>query len=184
MTMKTLLFLFIFPLSCFSNVYYISNSGNNSNIGSQSEPWKTITYAATKAIAGDIVYIQSGIYTGEQINVKSSGTETTPIIFQGSDPNNLPVVEGLNNVICMGIDKRSYIEVRNLKFQNCFRALYSYGSNHVTIDNVVMDKIGITSADGEGISLYLTDNFTIKNCTVTDAGNKKVKDALYNVIFQ
>lgn len=168
--MKILLLFLIFPLSCFSNVYYVSNLGNDLNSGSQSEPWKTISYATTKANAGDIVYIKSGTYANEQIVFKNSGTESNPIIFQGEDVNNLPVLDGPNSNMCVNIDKRAYIELRNLYFTNCLKGIWAYGSNHITIDNVVMDNINITNADGEGISLYLTTNFVIKNCTVTDAG--------------
>ena len=37
------------------NVYYVSNSGSDSNPGSQYLPFKTINYALSQATSGDIV---------------------------------------------------------------------------------------------------------------------------------
>ncbi|MCP4883755.1 MAG: hypothetical protein GY908_08180, partial [Flavobacteriales bacterium] len=52
-------------------VYYVSTRGSNSKSGtSKSNAWKTITYAASKARAGDVVYIKAGNYGKEYINMK------------------------------------------------------------------------------------------------------------------
>jgi hypothetical protein len=177
--MKTLsLFLILlYPLLCSANTYYVTKSGNDTNTGlSIDNAWLSIAYSATKVKPGDIVYIKAGLYPDEFIDVKNSGIESAQIIFQGYEntpgdvPSIMPVIQGKAGIICMGIDKRSNIEIRNLSFENCFRAIYCYGSNHIVFDNITMNNIGIESSDGEGISLYLTDNFTIKNCKITDAG--------------
>ena len=42
--------------------YYVSPSGNDSNPGTFSLPWKTINKAARSVIPGDIVYIRGGTY--------------------------------------------------------------------------------------------------------------------------
>ena len=49
------------PLSN-GNIYYVSNSGSNSNNGSLNSPWKTIQQAADNVQAGDKVYIMPGTY--------------------------------------------------------------------------------------------------------------------------
>ncbi len=41
------------------NVYYVSNAGNDSNVGSQYLPFKTINYALSQATSGDIVEFTS-----------------------------------------------------------------------------------------------------------------------------
>jgi len=69
-------------------IYYVSTSGNNSNNGlSQNKPWRTITYAATKARAGDIVYIKAGDYGKENIVIRNDGKKSNPIKFIGYKSN-------------------------------------------------------------------------------------------------
>jgi len=48
-------------------VYYVNSStGSNANDGASDTPWKTITYAATMAAAGDTVSVAPGIYTSAE----------------------------------------------------------------------------------------------------------------------
>jgi hypothetical protein len=53
--------------------YYVSSNGDDKAQGSQLAPWKTITYAATRATAGDVVHVLPGSYPGV-IATRSSGT--------------------------------------------------------------------------------------------------------------
>lgn len=62
--------------------YYVSTSGNNSNPGSSTLPFRTIQKAADKAIAGDSVIVRAGTYR-ERIEVKFSGTSGKYVTFQG-----------------------------------------------------------------------------------------------------
>ena len=41
------------------NVYYVANSGSDTNPGSQYLPFKTINYALSQATSGDILEIES-----------------------------------------------------------------------------------------------------------------------------
>jgi len=44
--------------------YYLDPSGNDSNNGSNSSPWKTLAYACSKAtISGDIIHVNAGTFT-------------------------------------------------------------------------------------------------------------------------
>ncbi|NJO46937.1 MAG: hypothetical protein HC835_15665 [Oscillatoriales cyanobacterium RM2_1_1] len=55
--------------------YYVSPNGNDSNPGTQAQPWKTVGYATSSASvvgAGDTILVQPGTYT-EQINLEKSG---------------------------------------------------------------------------------------------------------------
>jgi hypothetical protein len=57
--------------------YYVSTSGNDSNVGTIGAPWLTIQHAASTAKAGATVYVFEGVYN-ESVNFPSSGTESAP----------------------------------------------------------------------------------------------------------
>ena len=53
-----------FSLSMSGTTYYVDPSGNDSNNGSSSSPWKKLAYACSKATSsGDIIHINAGTYT-------------------------------------------------------------------------------------------------------------------------
>lgn len=55
------------------NTYYVDlNSGSDSNIGSSSQPWRTIQKAADTMLSGETVIIRSGEY-GERVKVENPG---------------------------------------------------------------------------------------------------------------
>jgi hypothetical protein len=60
--------------------YYVSTSGNDSNNGSQSSPWRTIQHAADRVSAGSIVHVEPGTYA-EAPDIAASGTPTAQITF-------------------------------------------------------------------------------------------------------
>lgn len=61
---KTLSVFFYVIISSplFSGTYYVAVNGNDSNLGTENQPWKTIQKAANTLTAGDVVYIKAGIY--------------------------------------------------------------------------------------------------------------------------
>ena len=76
------------------NVYYVSNSGSDSNPGSQYLPFKTINYALSQATSGDVVDFNTvtggtggtpGTYDITQTSSDGSGTGVTArVILDGS----------------------------------------------------------------------------------------------------
>ena len=69
-------FLFLISLNSFSSTYYVAPSasgGSNSNNGSISSPWETITYALTQLSAGDTLYLREGTYR-ESITITQDGS--------------------------------------------------------------------------------------------------------------
>src|SRR5205814_10179098 len=62
--------------------YYVdSASGNDTNSGTQSSPWKTIQKAMNSATAGSTVNIKAGTYH-ERLALNVSGTAGNYITFQ------------------------------------------------------------------------------------------------------
>lgn len=64
-------------------VYYVATTGQDSNSGSQSSPFATLSAAATRAKPGDVIYVRGGTYyyPNEQY-IGSIGTSTASITYQ------------------------------------------------------------------------------------------------------
>ncbi|MDG1805496.1 T9SS type A sorting domain-containing protein [Flavicella sp.] len=60
---------------------YVSKSGNDTNSGTETSPYLSITKAANVAVAGDVVFIKEGTYE-ETLAPANSGSSGNPIIFQ------------------------------------------------------------------------------------------------------
>ena len=91
--------IFVLLLSyslCAQNQYYLSSStGNDSNDGSQTQPWKTLSKISNTTLGpGDTVYFKKGdTFRGHYV-VNGSGTEQSPITFTAYGTGNQPVISG------------------------------------------------------------------------------------------
>ncbi|MGD2072377.1 MAG: NosD domain-containing protein, partial [Candidatus Thorarchaeota archaeon] len=173
------------------NTYYVSTNGNDTNLGTEDYPWRTITYAAIQAQAGDTVYIKSGDYGDEHVVISNSGTKGNPIVFQGYKdiPGDIPGSDEMpliNGTLKYGggstilIEGKKYITIRNIKVNRNDRGIFmKEGSEHLTLDNII-----VTNADAEGIALEKSRYSNIRNCNVTDSGmtNIVIRESNYNVI--
>ncbi|WP_374089775.1 choice-of-anchor Q domain-containing protein [Methylomicrobium lacus] len=66
-----------------ATTYYVSTSGSDSNSGTQSQPWRSITKAATTMRAGDTAIVSAGTYN-EAVTTNSSGASGSKITFRAS----------------------------------------------------------------------------------------------------
>lgn len=124
------------------NIYYVSNSGSDSNSGSKDSPFKTITYASKVAVAGDEIHIMSGIYK-EKINLNGKkGTSTAPIVFVGesTNPAEYPILDGgdasfsdSTDAPVLKLTDSSWIVFERLKFINSSESSASLNSSHYIV---------------------------------------------------
>lgn len=104
--------------------YYVAPTGSDSNNGSLSSPWKTIQYAATKAIAGDTVNVRAGTYP-ETINITRSGSAAAGqrIVFRNY-PGERPVLDAAGKSVSNGqsgvinLTDVSYVTVDGFEVKN------------------------------------------------------------------
>jgi hypothetical protein len=86
------------------NVYYVSNSGSDSNPGTQYLPFKTVYYALSQATSGDVVDFNTvtggtggvpGTYDITQTSTDGSGTGTQlRVILDGSSSPTVTITNG------------------------------------------------------------------------------------------
>ncbi len=181
-------FLFLIGLwttPIWSTTYYVSTavtSKDSADGRTELSAWRTIKYAASKAVAGDIVYIKAGDYGAENVNFTKSGSAGNPITFVGyknipgeivpalvNSPNPLaafnvsemPTINGGNRAAGVGFtcQNQKYLVIKNFQIQN-----YAYGlvAGGITQDagNLVLNNINVMSIgsvsdsySGEGILL-------------------------------
>ena len=71
--------------------YYVATTGNNSNPGTSSKPWKTVAYATSKMVAGDTTYVRGGTYNEGIVRFGRSGTKSAPIRLLNA-PGEFPII--------------------------------------------------------------------------------------------
>ncbi|MDD3926097.1 MAG: right-handed parallel beta-helix repeat-containing protein, partial [bacterium] len=152
---------------------YVSLSGNDNWSGDQGAPWRTITYAATQAQAGDTIRIEGGNYGHEHVVISNSGIEGSHIILEGyvNGSDELPLIDGQDrtgNGIYLG--SKSYVEIKNVNVTQYQYGIYASYSTYVTLDGMDISSLGNTGWDGFGIFWWYSDHCNIRNCAVTDAG--------------
>ncbi|WP_333876480.1 right-handed parallel beta-helix repeat-containing protein [Methylobacter sp.] len=200
----TLVFSIFFVPVANAGTYYVATNGSDTNPGTLSAPWRTITKAANTLIAGDAVNIRAGTYK-ERVAPKNSGNASNGFIAYGAYPGETVTIDAsgsLRNGDWRGafdISNRSYIQVSGIRFVNSpgfgvyiahstnIRILnnYTYSTYYSGIYTEYCDTITIdgnevvqanTGASQESISIYSTNNFTVSHNSVHD-GNMEGIDA-------
>ena len=78
--------------------YYVATTGNNSNPGTEEQPWQTVVYAVNTMVAGDTTYVRGGTYTEGAIQFKRSGTQAAPIELLNY-PGESPVIDFVDGLL-------------------------------------------------------------------------------------
>ena len=136
------LFLLCLTLSstCLGTTYYVSNSGNDSNSGlSWAQAFLSIQAAADIVVAGDLVLVEDGTYTGFDVR-NVNGNSTNPITFQADG----------NAVL---INQSGPVRDDGINIEN---------ADWVIIDGFIVNDM---PGSGNGIRLVLSDNCVVRNCS-------------------
>ena len=68
-----------------NSTFYVSTTGNDSNPGTQSAPWRTVQHASDTAHAGSTVEVRGGVYE-ELVSINASGNASDGYITFRSYP--------------------------------------------------------------------------------------------------
>lgn len=129
-------------------VAYVSPQGNDSNPGTISLPWRTISKAIKTAEPGATIYIRGGTYH-EKVSIYQSGLQDMPIRLIAF-PGENPIVDGENHLPDPGGALLNifgdWVEITGLEVQNS--SYYGVGlfGKHDTVSKVFAhhnQKIGI-----------------------------------------
>ena len=157
-------------------IYYVAPNGNDSNPGTQAQPWQTIQKAANTAGAGSTVYVRDGIYH-EMVTINHSGNQAQGYINFENYPNESPVLDGTGLTISASasaaflITNQSYISIQGFEIRNYITAdaqtlpagIYITGKgSHLQllnnrIHNIETNYTG-NNGNAHGIGVYGTDS--------------------------
>ena len=132
----------------FGATLYVSNAGNDSNLGTSSQPLRTIVHAYSLAASGTTIIVAPGTYTdynsGWGLHLGKSGTASSPITLQSQVPGGA-IIDGQN------------ASDRNV-------GIYIDGSYNI------VDGFEIKNGPKGGITIWANNN-QILNCNIHNNGN-------------
>src|SRR5579859_4548416 len=150
--------------------HYVSTSGNDTNAGTSTAPWRHINYAASQAQAGDTVQVAAGTYN-ELVTIPNSGNATSGYISFIGAPGAIVDGTGLSITGQQGLfsleGTHSYIiiqgfEIRNLSASGKVNPVgidfegtgsnIEFVNNH--IHNIVIGGSTCNGANGLGVAVY------------------------------
>ena len=159
------------PLVNFANTYYVATSGNDTNPGTETQPWSSIQKAVNSLISGDTVYIKSGTYS-ERVIIQNSGTLNNNIVFSNYQ-NDTVIIDGTginwgaNWNGLFDISGKNYITIHGLDIQNA-----DYGGFWIeNSDNITIENCHTYNTFSSGIGVWNSNHIIIKNNEIELACN-------------
>jgi len=102
--------------------FYVSTTGNDSNPGTQTAPWRTVQHAADIARAGSTINVRGGIYE-ELVSINVSGNASNGFITFQSYPGETAILDaehltpaGRQGILT--IHNQSYVRIEGLEIRN------------------------------------------------------------------
>jgi hypothetical protein len=102
--------------------FYVSTTGNDSNPGSQSAPWRTIQHAAETVRPGSTVNVRGGVYE-ELVSINVSGNAMDGYITFQSSPGETPILDAEHftpsgRQAVLTIHNQSYVRIEGFEIRN------------------------------------------------------------------
>src|SRR5512144_1030099 len=117
---------FAFPASAqaqTSCTYYVATTGNDTNPGTSSAPWRTVQKSANTAAAGQTVCVRGGLYS-EVVVINVSGSAAGGYITFMSYPGETAILDGASLTVPSGwgpmirIENKSHIVIQGFEIRN------------------------------------------------------------------
>jgi len=105
-----------------NSTFYVSTTGDDSNSGTQTAPWRTVQHAADTVRAGSTVNVRGGVY-GELVTVKASGNASEGYITFRSYPGETAVLDAghfapSGRQAVLTIHNQSYVRIAGFEIRN------------------------------------------------------------------
>ena len=142
--------------------YYFSDSGNDSNSGSQKNPWKSLSKLSRSELTpGDSIFFNRGDSFFGELVVNGSGTASEPIVFTSYGSGDKPIISG---------------KVGSSGGGDYQQAIYVLNNDNMVFENLEVQnnrqapRTNVDNSDSFGIHIHNTseetlNNFVFKNMT-------------------
>lgn len=156
------------------STYYVSPDGNDTNNGSTSSPFKTISKAVEKMNAGDTLLLRGGTYY-ERLDLTKSGNASSYYTIKAY-PGETPILDGsqakdsLSGDSALVFQGNSYWKIDGLSIQNYHSAgIYlKNGANNINMNNLKIYSIDPLTDTNYGCSAIFSEG-NVQNCSVTNS---------------
>ena len=139
--------------------FYVSTTGNDSNPGTSSEPWRTIGKACSTLNVGQTVLVRAGTYAeGELKPARGSNVRETPITFK-AEPGVVIDAAGFQNGIHLNGQSGIWWDGFEVKNAANNGILYYGHSNAGSVKNCIVHDCG-----ADGVHIQTDSDMMIKNC--------------------
>jgi hypothetical protein len=158
--------------------YFVANTGNDSNTGTETSPFLTLQKAANIVKPGDTVIVKDGNYTTTRdyiVTLVTSGTATSNITFR-AEHKGKAIFDGRSNATPYGIEftNVAYVKLENFGFKDISKlAIIISGSNNITVKGNDIHDIGRVCSDSD---LGLAGIYAAASSAIKIENNK-----LYNI---
>jgi len=105
-----------------NSFFYVSTTGNDSNPGTQTAPWRTVQHAANTARAGSTVNVRGGVYE-ELVRFNVSGNASDGYVTFRSYPGETAVLDAehitpAGRIGILTIHDQSYLRIEGFEIRN------------------------------------------------------------------
>ena len=170
-----------------ANYYVDGFTGSDSNPGSSSQPWATLTKAVSTATSGQKVLVWGGQTYTAALTFNNSGTSSAPITFKRDPATGTATINGNGGTNgTLYTTTADYIIMDGFTLTNGKYGLYAYGDG---ADAWTIKNCRVTGNTQHGIYIRAGDNYSIfNNCVygngTTSYGIYVFSTALNNDITQ
>jgi hypothetical protein len=174
------------------NVFYVASSGDDSNPGTASQPWRTIQNAANTLMSGDTVYIRAGTFN-ERVLPQNSGSDSDHIITYAAYPGETVTIDGTGIAVptdegLIYVSGKNYVAISGLRVINSNDAgILVDNSGNILVEanytyNTASSGIGVWAShdiivDGNEVELA-NSNGMQESLTVAGTATFEVKNNL------
>jgi hypothetical protein len=175
----TFLLLIMLASPAWAATYYVATSGNNSNPGTESEPWATLSWAAGHISDGDTVIVRGGTYAWGCTISKSNVTfqnysEETPII-DGNDVRPGGEWAPLIEITASGGDLANNVTLDGLVVKDSTGYGIEIDGRNGGADNVIVRNCEMSGAYHINLVIYHdADDALIEDCDIHHGGKKRL----------
>lgn len=163
--------------------YYVATTGSDSNSGTEKAPFLTIHQAVNTMVAGDTTYVRGGVYTGQGVRFRKTGTAVAPIKLLNY-PGESPIYQCLSKLTADGqmfliqhgsgsINPIGWITIEGFEFRHCSRGVKFYNLHDSVIRRNWMHDMYDTPIQGYGARILIDRNI------INDIGKEKRAHGIY-----
>ena len=158
-----------------NSTYYVSPTGNDSNTGSITSPWATLTKAWGYVSPGDVIYMRGGTYsfsTIQTLNAKSgtAGNYISILPYPGEQPiltRAVTITGGTWPMALVRLTNSDYVHIKGIEItgfeQDTALASICSGLSLYRSDNCIIEQVS-SHHNGHGILVYESGNTQILYC--------------------